>query len=324
MSTNQPAPAGSETDSAAAGDRAEESSPLDWRDLLELGSAIAGFALLAYGVGATMLWIRFWSTGFPADLALAAVPRARVAVLGFRTMFGWLVLFGLVAALVWLVERIRMRNGTRNADTASEPTSDTARDAKTAFARLCLPLVVTAAIVVSAFVTWSVFTTVLVLLAGISFVRRYRRREHARGIRAFLPVAGFCAVASAFLSLGWQLQINLPYDQAVVAAKGQPARQAVYFGQVGDSVLVSPREPLPSHRFTRDIIVYRRDDLSLLKFLPEPQTLCTNVARPATALWRTLVEVKETVRQHLRQSGQRPLEPPKPQKPLPIGQCPPQ
>ena len=140
------------------------------------------------------------------------------------------------------------------------------------------------------------------------------------------PLVVFVAAVSALASIGWQLQINLPYDHAEMLLKGEPAnsaRDGIYFGESQGSVYFSPREAEPSRAFTRSIGVYPKEEIETLSILPGDQTLCTRVADPATSLWRGLEDLGEILEQHLSETGQRDPEPEEePIEPLPQGACP--
>jgi hypothetical protein len=287
-------------------------------EVLQVFGAVAGAAVLVYVVGATLMWLRFQTTGFPADLALAAVPRERLVTLGLRSIGAWLVVVAIVLGGVHVVHRLFRRN---NGDGGGR----TDRLADRRATRLMGWVLAIAAIVASAFLTWSALTVVLAVIAGVVFARWYRRRvERSRWL-----VAAFVAILTAFVSIGWQLQINLRYDHAQFRLKGEPAsgtRDAIYFGDEGGAVYLAPREPEPSKAFIRGIAIVPREDIANLRLLPGYQTLCTKVAPPATAAWRAVETLGDLVEQHLRKTGQPdPTEPePQPDEPLAPGECPPQ
>jgi hypothetical protein len=288
-------------------------------EALQIFGAIAGSAVLVYVVGATLMWLRFATTGFPADSALAAVPRERLVTLGLRSIGTWLLVVGLILLGVIAVTHLIAR---------TDENSFARRVSARVLQRLSGPtgwvLALTAA-VLSAFVTWSLLTLVVAAIASIAFARWYHRQADA----SRWLVAAFVAGLTAIVSVGWQLQINLPYDHAQFRLEGEPlggTRDAIYFGTLDGAVYIVPREPEPSKAFIRGIAVVPQDQLANFRILEDDQTLCTLVPPPATAAWRGIERAFDAIEQHLRTTGQPDPEDPEPEsdEPLPPGECPPQ
>src|SRR5918995_3361574 len=80
-------------------------------ELLQALAGVAGFGALAYGVGAAIMWLRFATTGFPADVALGAVPQTRLVVLGARSLLIWGVLVLAILGLTLVAPKLRRRAG---------------------------------------------------------------------------------------------------------------------------------------------------------------------------------------------------------------------
>jgi hypothetical protein len=292
---------------------------LSWDQAIQLVGALAGFAALGYAVGATELWMRFATTGFPADVALAVVSRERILVIGFRSLLTWCVISALLLAGVVFLRR---RGGQMVPPTFR---AALARTTHGHGGRLAIAFG-SALLVASAFLTWSAFTVVGSVLACVIFYRFYCRRYRAPP-RPWFPVLLFIAVLSAIASIGWQLQVNLTYDSALITLKGERVgRMGIYFGTDG-SMLYASRRVTPDAqrgRFSRKISVIRLDDVRSVSLLEDGQTLCTNVPSPAQSLRRALHRLDRLVRQHLRPRGTPdPIVHAQPRK-VPPGQCPPQ
>jgi hypothetical protein len=308
----------------------ERSFRLGPSELLQVLAGVAGFGALAYGVGAAIMWLRFATTGFPADVALGAVPQTRLVVLGARSLMIWgllvLAILGLALIAPTLRRRARMLTTRSQGSSEREEFGDALADRPVTHRHLVWPLVGVAAVIGAAFVTWSAFTIAAALLATIVFARWYRQKQTASSRPGRWPLVVFVAAVSALVSIGWQLQINLPYDHAEVLLKREPAssvRDGIYFGESQGSVYFSPREDEPSRAFTRSIGVYPKEEIETLEILPGDQTLCSRVADPATSLWRGLEDLAEIVDQHLSETGEREPEPEEePTEPLPQGVCP--
>jgi hypothetical protein len=61
-----------------------------------IAGALAATAGFVYVVGGSVMWLRFWSAGLPADQALALVPRSDLLVVGMRVMILPALAFGLL------------------------------------------------------------------------------------------------------------------------------------------------------------------------------------------------------------------------------------
>ena len=246
------------------------------------------------------MWLRYATTGFPADLALTAVPQTRLVVLGSQSLLIW-GLLGLAAVGLILILPTPSRTWKRIAI-----------------------LLGSAAVLATAFVTWSAFAVTVALFASFVFANWFRGRSSP----ARWPLVLFIASVSAFVSIGWQLQINLPYDHAEMRLKAEPpgpGSDGIYFGEYQGSIYFSRREEQPSRAFERTIGVYPKETVATLRILPDKQTLCTRVPDPVTSLRRALGDLGDIVDQHLSETGQRAPEPePNPTGPLPQGVCPPQ
>jgi hypothetical protein len=285
--------------------------PLSTEAVLRTLGAVAGLAGLVYVVGATMMWLRFRTTGFNADVALSVVSRDRLVALGFRTLATWSLIVALGTVLCFKVaNRVAERMAA----------GDSRRP------HLVALLLAGAAVVGAAFVTWGVFTLVVAGVVTVFFVRWYcrwladnRRRGVTRGLR--WPAVLFVALVAALASIGWQLEVNLPYDHAHFQMKGlAQGRDAIYFGQSDGNVYMAPRV---TTAFSRDVTVYPRENVASLALLHGTQTLCTRVAPPASAAWSGVRSLWAQIQQRLRKTGQ-------PNRPgrktvvvLPRGKCPP-
>jgi hypothetical protein len=304
-------------------------------ELLQILAGLAGFGALAYGVGAAIMWIRFATTGFPADVGLATVPQARLVALGARSLLVWsalvLAAVGITVAISKLLQRRRGAPGVEEAQGISRRLGGRA---------LLIGTLVGAAVAIgAAFVTWSAFTIALALLATFWFVHWYRPLQAAMDPAPRWPLVLFIALTSAAISIGWQLQVNLPYDHAILRLKHEPRdprtgevhHDGIYFGEAQGSVYFSPRVdrrvpeegPPSSLAFERSIGVYPKEKIATLEILPEEQTLCTEVPRPASSFGRAVDDAIAIIDQHLSETGQRPPEiEEEPTAPLPQGACP--
>ena len=141
--------------------------------------------------------------------------------------------------------------------------------------------------------------------------------------RTVWQLATFVAVLSAVSAIGWQLEINLPYDRATFLLTGQTQRwDGVYFGEFDGNVYVA-RRPAGNDAFYRSISIYSPSEIQDLRIQPGVQTLCTQVHRPSVTFVNAATHVWDTVVQHLRRTGQPVTRPPQqPQPNLPDGQCP--
>jgi hypothetical protein len=287
----------------------------NWDQAVRRVAALAGFAGLAYGVGAVELWLRFATTGFPADLALSAEPRARVAIIGFRTLVTWCAITLVLLGVVELVSRALRRWGPEGNKTA----------VLTPTARGWLLALAAVAIVASAFTTWSVLTFVAGVTALAYGYGAFRKRYPSG--RPLTPILAFIAVLSAVASIGWQLQVNLEYDAAKVTVKGKPPAVGIFFGTDDGNAYLALRttsEKREGH-FARDISVIPTSQIQSLQLRHGGQTLCTDVRRPTVSVIRVAQRVGRLVRQHLRQLGT-PVATPTPTPtvtPVPAGRCPP-
>lgn len=178
-------------------------APPSWQEALQLASAVAGFAVFAYGVGAAIMWIRFWSTGFPADLALAAVPRERLAVLGLRSLLGWLILFAIIGVVLVVIQRAVARH-SQPLHTAEDSTAQDARARRNNLKARTKAGVIAAtlAMVISAFITWSLFTTVLTLVGAAVFTHWYKRRYRDAPEAPRWPLVVFVVLVLSWPSVG--------------------------------------------------------------------------------------------------------------------------
>ena len=291
---------------------------------LGIVGGVAGLGAVVYGVGLAVMYLRFATAGFNASVALTAVPRQELIDTGARYLLVWVLL---VSALIVLLRRtVRI---SRLARWVAVWQSETPKAAGLrTLARVASVLLLIGA----AFVTWSALTLAALVIATVGFSTWYRRRYEVR--QPLSPVVIFVVIASAFASIGWQLEINLPYQRAYFTlAKGglganpiysdTRENDAIYFGEVDGEVYLAPRERPKSNTFTRDIIVYPRADLSELRLVPQAQTLCTSVPRPIVSFLHLLRRADQLVRQHLRRTGQ-PALPGRTSsaKSLPLGQCP--
>lgn len=279
--------------------------------ILALLAPLAGFGALSYGVGAAIMWLRFATTGFNADEALSVVPHDRVIFLGFRWLIAWALAVGLLALALGRLRRLIA--GGRFSPLRSS-----------AFG-IALALVLTVLVVASAFKTWSAFTIACDLAATTAFVCWDRVRGRLRlvvsGIRSASPVSSnrssskasqrgsgatllFVSIVGALSAIGWQLEINLPYDKVHFEIVGQKIHyDGIYFGETDGNFYIAPR-PDEQGQFFRAIYVYPSAQLRDLSIAPKPQTLCTRVDRPSIAFVHELGQLWATIQQHLRRTGQ--------------------
>jgi hypothetical protein len=286
--------------------------------------AVAGLGAVVYGVGLAVMYLRFATAGFNADVALTAVPRQQIIDVGARYLVVWVIL---VTGLIGLLRGAsRLSFPARWAFAWKSETPNAARR------RTLVRFVPALALIGAAFVTWSALTVVALVIATVEFFGWYRRRYGGR--RPLSPVVIFVVLASALASIGWQLEINLPYQRAYFTlAKGGAGANpiysdtgeddAIYFGEVDGEVYLAPRERPKFNTYTRDIIGYPRADLSELRLVPQTQTLCTSVPRPIVSFLHLFRRADQVVRQHLRRTGQPASAGHAPSaKALPLGQCP--
>jgi hypothetical protein len=309
---------------------------------IQILGAFAGFGALVYGVGFAIEWLRYATTGFNADEAMVAVDRSRLIALGFRWVVGWGVAVIFLMCLAHIVATIA---GTlRPAGKRQSP--------KLWFS---IKVLLAGLIVGAALLTWSALTIAIDLAAVAFFMRWYLRAPTEAAGEPASPggptdVAGepspsigepshqsaptyvgrrgslsrlviFVALLSALSAIGWQLEINLPYDHATFNVKGEQL-DGIYFGQSEGDVFVAVR-PAHSNVFLRAISIFPASELSQLQIRPQVQTLCTRVDRPSVTAGHEVSKLWDLIQQHLSRTGQpASTAAPAPEKNLPKGHCP--
>lgn len=270
---------------------------------LKFAGPIAGFGALSYGVGAAIVWLRYATTGFNADLALSVASRGQVIFLGFRWLTGWTL--GVLLATAALS---RLRRGVESHFPEAKR-----------FRWVAL-FTVGVILVVSALFTWSAFTAAFDLAAVVVFLTW--RGDSERLISHTLL---FAALLGAVSAVGWQLEINLPYDKVRFELQGQSTPyDGIYFGESDGYFYIAPRAN-DRGPFSREINVYPASQLIDLRLVPKPQTLCTLVDRPSVVFVHELNDLWATIKQHLRRTGQPapPVQIRRPTQTHPEGYCPP-
>jgi hypothetical protein len=291
---------------------------------LQILGALAGFGALIYAVGAAVTWIRFATTGFNADQALTAVARGQLIVTGFRWLVSWMLVVSILVLVADRVARlVRDGNGAGARAWAAIGSSK------------WLTAGLVAMDVAAAFATWSVFTAAIAVSATALFMRWYLLP--GKGLRESISpppavtaqkrtlgqLVTFVALLAAVSAIGWQLEINLPYDRAIFQVKGQHDQwDGIYFGELDGNFYIARRQPGNS-AFYRSVSIYQSGEIQDLRVQPGMQTLCTRVNRPEVALRHAAGHVWQVLAQHLRRTGQPAKQPPQQLQPnLPDGQCP--